>query len=105
MKRTTTILEQKLIACGWYLAVKTYWGKKSEKTLCYEYHKQDESKQKLVIKLDKKRNKVIQYGIANINFQYLTKIELEGLHLSFFQLRDFVDEITKVDTLTLESVE
>lgn len=105
MKRTTTILEQKLIACGWYLAAKTYWGKKSEKTLCYEYHKQDESKHKLVIKLNQKRHKIVQYGIANVNFPYLSQIELDGLHIAFFSLRDFVDEITKADTLTFESVE
>ena len=55
MKRTTTILEQKLIANGWYLAAKTYWGKKSEKTFCYEYQKQDETRHVQVIKLNSKK--------------------------------------------------
>ena len=105
MKRTTTILEQKLIANGWYLASKAYWGKRSDKTSYYEYQKQDNAKQKLVIRLDKKRTKVIQYGIADIHCPYLTRIELEGLHMAFFTLRDFVDFITKEEELTLESVE
>ena len=105
MKRTTTILEQKLIAGGWYLAQKSYWGKKSEKTLSYEYHKQDETKQLLVIRLDKKRNKVITYGIANINFPYLSAIELEGLHIAFYSLRDFVEFITTEEPLEIESEE
>lgn len=105
MKRTTTILEQKLIANGWYLAGKSYWGKKSEKTFCYEYHKQDETRQTLIIKLDRKREKIIRYGIANVNFPYLSQIELDGLHMAFFSLRDFVDFITKEEPLTMESVE
>ena len=105
MKRTTTILEQKLIANGWYLAAKTYWGKKSEKTFCYEYQKQDETRHVQVIKLNSKRNKIVQYGIANVNFPYLSQIELDGLHIAFFSLRDFVDFITKEEPHTLESVE
>ena len=60
MNRKITELEQKLIDDGWYLNLKRYMGKRSDKIECYEYHKtsdirNDGKTYDQIIKLDQKR--------------------------------------------------
>lgn len=89
MKRKTTNLEQKLIANQWYLALKTYAGKHSDKTLKYEYHKNVDGLD-YVIALDKTRENIIKYGISGIYVNFLDKDELLNLHNKYLELRDFI---------------
>ena len=99
MKRKITDLEQKLINDGWCLAIKRYTGKHSEKTHCYEYHKTSDitnngKSYEQVIQLDQKRSQIVNYGIANIQINYLDREELDLIRFLFLELRHYVERIT-----------
>ena len=99
MKRKITHLEQYLIANGWYLATKRYSGKHSEKTLSYEYHKtsdlrNDGKTYEQIIKLDQKRSKIVDYGIKNVNIEFLNSDELLFVKSLYLSLQLFVEKIT-----------
>lgn len=102
MKRKVTDLEQKLINNGWCLTIKRYTGKHSEKTHCYEYHKTSDitnngKSYEQVIQLDQKRSQIVNYGIANIQIDYLDNDELMHIRFLFLELRHFVERITEVE--------
>ena len=101
MKRKVTELEKKLIENGWYLAVKRYTGKGSNKILCYEYHKTSDIRNngktyKQVIRLNQKRTFVVGCGIANLQIEYLNDDELMVIRFVFFELRKFTEKLTNV---------
>ena len=100
MKRKVTDLEQKLINNGWCLTIKRYTGKHSEKTHCYEYHKTNDitnngKSYEQVIQLDQKRSQIVNYGIANIQIDYLDREELDLIRFLFLELRHFVERTEK----------
>lgn len=100
MKRKVTDLEQKLINDGWYLANKRYTGKRSEKTLCYEYHKtsdlrNDNKTYDLFIQLDQKRSQIVKYGVANLFMERMGSEELMIVRFLFLELRHYVERLTK----------
>jgi len=100
MKRKVTDLEQKLINDGWCLTIKRYTGKHSEKTHCYEYHKTSDitnngKSYEQVIQLDQKRSQIVNYGIANIQIDYLDREELDLIRFLFLELRHFVERVEK----------
>lgn len=100
MKRKTTELEQKLINDGWCLTIKRYTGKHSEKTHCYEYHKTSDLRNngksyEQIIELDQKRSQIVNYGIANIQINYLDREELDLIRFLFLELRHFVERVEK----------
>ena len=100
MKRKVTDLEQKLINNGWCLAIKRYTGKHSEKTHCYEYHKPSDitnngKSYEQIIELDQKRSQIVNYGIANIQIDYLDREELDLIRFLFLELRHFVERVEK----------
>ena len=100
MKRKTTDLEQKLINDGWCLTIKRYTGKHSEKTHCYEYHKISDisnngKSYEQIIELDQKRSQIVNYGIANIQINYLDREELDLIRFLFLELRNYVERLTK----------
>lgn len=100
MKRKVTDLEQKLINDGWCLAIKRYTGKHSEKTHCYEYHKTSDitnngKSYEQVIQLDQKRSQIVNYGISNIQIDYLDREELDLIRFLFLELRHFVERTEK----------
>ena len=102
MKRKITELEQKLLDNGWYLANKRYTGKRSEKTLCYEYQKtsdlrNDNKVYDLFINLDLKRSQIVKYGVANLFIERITEEELTIVRFIFLELRKFVESLTKVE--------
>lgn len=104
MKRKVTDLEQKLIKDGWCLTIKRYTGKHSEKTHCYEYHKTSDitnngKSYEQVIQLDQKRSQIVNYGISNIQINYLDREELDLIRFLFLELRHFVERITDKDAL------
>ena len=103
MKRKITDLEQKLINDGWCLTIKRYTGKHSEKTYCYEYHKISDIRNngksyEQVIELDQKRSQIVNYGIANIQINYLDREELDLIRFLFLELRHYVERV-KQETL------
>jgi hypothetical protein len=92
MKRKITELEQRLIEKGYYLSHKTYGGRKSEKTLSYIYVNKN-----AFVKLDSKRESVLDYGILNYHAMELTRIELLGIEITLDMIRnDFESEPIKV---------
>lgn len=100
MKRKVTDLEQKLINDGWCLTIKRYTGKHSEKTHCYEYHKTSDIRNngksyEQVIQLDQKRSQIVNYGVANIQIDYLDREELDLIRFLFLELRHFVERVEK----------
>lgn len=102
MKRKVTDLEQKLINDGWCLTIKRYTGKHSEKTHCYEYHKISDIRNngksyEQIIELDQKRSQIVNYGIANIQINYLDRDELDLIRFLFLELRHYVERLTKVE--------
>ena len=102
MKRKITELEQKLLDNDWYLANKRYTGKRSEKTLCYEYQKtsdlrNDNKVYDLFINLDLKRSQIVKYGVANLFIERMTEEELTIVRFIFLELRKFVESLTKVE--------
>ena len=102
MKRKITELEQKLLENGWYLANKRYTGKRSEKTLCYEYQKtsdlrNDNKVYDLFINLDLKRSQIVKYGVANLFIERMTEEELTIVRFIFLELRKFIESLTKVE--------
>lgn len=102
MKRKITELEQKLLDNGWYLTNKRYTGKRSEKTLCYEYQKtsdlrNDNKVYDLFINLDLKRSQIVKYGVANLFIERMTEEELTIVRFIFLELRKFVESLTKVE--------
>ena len=102
MKRKITELERKLLENGWYLANKRYTGKRSEKTLCYEYQKtsdlrNDNKVYDLFINLDLKRSQIVKYGVANLFIERMTEEELTIVRFIFLELRKFVESLTKVE--------
>ena len=109
MKRKITDLEQKLINDGWCLTIKRYTGKHSEKTHCYEYHKISDIRNngksyEQVIELDQKRSQIVNYGIANIQINYLDREELDLIRFLFLELRHCVERLTKVEEPKVASV-
>ena len=102
MKRKITELENKLIEDGWCLTIKRYTGKHSEKTHRYEYHKTSDIRNngkcyEQIIELDQKRSQIVNYGIANIQINYLDRDELDLIRFLFLELRHYVERITKVE--------
>ena len=102
MKRKITELEQKLLDNGWYLANKRYTGKRSEKTLCYEYQqtsylRNDNKVYDLFINLDLKRSQIVKYGVANLFIERMTEEELTIVRFIFLELRKFIESLTKVE--------
>ena len=99
MKRKITELENKLIEDGWCLTIKRYTGKHSEKTHRYEYHKTSDIRNngkcyEQIIELDTKRSQIVNYGIANIQINYLDRNELDLIRFLFLELRHYVERIT-----------
>ena len=100
MKRKITNLEQKLINDGWQLVLKRYQGKKSEKVLCYEYHKTSDLRNNnktydQVIQLDQKRSQIVNYGIKNVVIDFLNDQELCLIRFLHLELRHYVEKLTK----------
>ena len=100
MKRQITELENKLIEDGWCLTIKRYAGKHSEKTHRYEYHKISDLRNngksyEQIIELDQKRSQIVNYGIANIQINYLDNDELMLIRFLFLELRHFVEHLEK----------
>ena len=109
MKRKITELENKLIEDGWCLTIKRYTGKHSEKTHRYEYHKTSDIRNngkcyEQVIELDQKRSQIVNYGIANIQINYLDREELDLIRFLFLELRHYVERIIKVEEPKTASV-
>lgn len=109
MKRKITELENKLIEDGWCLTTKRYTGKHSEKTHRYEYHKTSDIRNngkcyEQIIELDTKRSQIVNYGIANIQINYLDRDELDLIRFLFLELRHYVERITKVEEPKVASV-
>ena len=99
MKRKITELEQKLLDNGWYLANKRYTGKRSEKTLCYEYQKtsdlrNDNKVYDLFINLDLKRSQIVKYGVANLFMERMGSEELMIVRFLFLELKHYVERVT-----------
>lgn len=100
MQRKITKLESVLLENGWYLAIKRYKGKHSEKIECYEYHKTSDLRNdgrtfELVIKLDQKRSQIVDYGVKNVYLHYLNDQELCFVRFLFLELRHFVERTIK----------
>ena len=98
MKRKITELENKLIKDGWCLTIKRYTGKHSEKTHRYEYHKTSDIRNngkcyEQIIELDTKRSQIVNYGIANIQINYLDRDELDLIRFLFLELRHYVERV------------
>ena len=98
MKRKITELENKLIEDGWCLTIKRYTGKHSEKTHRYEYHKTSDIRNngkcyEQIIELDQKRSQIVNYGIANIQINYLDREELDLIRFLFLELRHYVERL------------
>lgn len=98
MKRKITELENKLIEDGWCLTIKRYTGKHSEKTHRYEYHKTSDIRNNAkcyeqIIELDQKRSQIVNYGIANIQINYLDRDELDLIRFLFLELRHYVERV------------
>ena len=109
MKRKITDLEQQLIEDGWCLTIKRYTGKHSEKTHRYEYHKTSDIRNngkcyEQIIELDQKRSQIVNYGIANIQINYLDRDELDLIRFLFLELRHYVERLTKVEESKVASV-
>lgn len=109
MKRKITELEKKLLEDGWCLTIKRYTGKHSEKIHCYEYHKTSDLRNngksyEQIIELDQKRSQIVNYGIANIQINYLDDAELTLIRFLFLELRHYVERLTKVEEPKVVSV-
>lgn len=104
MKRKITNLEQQLINDGWYLAIKKYTGKHSQKVYCYEYHKTIDNYDH-VIALDTKRENVVKYGINDVKIDFLGKEALAQAHLLYMKLRDYVNEHLLDNYIPMELLE
>ena len=107
MKRKITELEQKLINDGWQLVLKRYQGKKSEKVLCYEYHKTSDLRNNnktydQVIQLDQKRSQIVNYGIKNVVIDFLNDQELCLIRFLHLELRHYVEKLTKREPRKIE---
>ena len=75
--RKITELEQKLIAAGFWLDSKNYFGKKSEYTLSYVYRgilsiSPEDDPFGVWVELDSKREEIIGWGIPNVAVEVLT---------------------------------
>lgn len=107
MKRTRTLIEQKLQQDGWYLTGKTYIGKHSDKTQHYTYEKFIKEHLHIIL-LNNKRDKVVNCGIVSqediVNEQTL---ELhKSLYIDLETYCKGLEEITKpIPKELLESVE
>lgn len=95
MKRKITDLEQRLIDKGYYLSHKHYGGRKSEKTISYMYVNKN-----AFVKLDNKREQVVDYGLLNYHAMELTTMELKGIEL----LLDMIKSDFKVDNKSVINV-
>lgn len=76
MIRRTTELEKRLISNGWYLTSKNYYGKGSNKTLCYNYTKTFELKEMVVdaiVVISPKRDEVFNVSLALFDTTLLEK--------------------------------
>lgn len=109
MRRKITNLEKKLLEDGWCLTIKRYTGKHSEKTHRYEYHKTSDIRNngksyEQIIELDLKRAQIVNYGIANIQINYLDREELDLIRFLFLELRHYVERLTKVEESKAASV-
>ena len=96
MKRKITDLEQRLIDKGYYLSHKHYGGRKSEKTISYMYVNKN-----AFVKLDNKREQVIDYGLLNYHAMELTRMELTGIELLLNMVEnDFIVDNKSVINVT-----
>ena len=50
-----------------------------------------------IIELDQKRSQIVNYGIANIQINYLDREELDLIRFLFLELRHYVERLTKVE--------
>lgn len=89
MKRKETILEQRLISNGWILTQKTYFGKHSEHIGNYIYEKDNWE-----IILDRKREKVVDYGVKGVSEDLFNDATLRPYIDQLRNLTDFVSDIT-----------
>lgn len=89
MKRKETILEQRLISNGFILTQKTYFGKHSEHIGNYIYEKDNWE-----IILDRKREKVVDYGIKGVSEDLFNDATLRPYIDQLRNLTDFVSDIT-----------
>ena len=109
MKRTRTLIEQKLQQDGFILTSKWYCGKHSEKTFYYTYQKELDRGYSYLIHLNYKRNKIVKYGIPNVNLGFVSEETLNYLHDLFLKLREYVEEVKEfanpIPKELLESVE
>lgn len=85
--RKNTNLENHLIEKGYRLSHKQYGGRKSEKTLSYYYVKKDQ-----YIRLDYKRENVLSYGLLNYQCSELTGMEVEGLRIRLYNIKQDISE-------------
>lgn len=85
MERKITELEQRLIGNGYRLTNKQYGGRKSEKTLYYDYEKKTLDNIQFV-RLDSKREKVLATGIRNYFNERLTRVEVEGIKITLLNI-------------------
>lgn len=100
MKRKITDLEQKLIDDGWYLNLKRYFGKHSEKIECYEYEKTSDLRNNgktydYFIELDQKRSQIVKYGIKNLFLEKMSEDELTLVRFLYLEIKHFVERLTK----------
>lgn len=100
MERKTTELEQRLIGNGYRLTNKQYGGRKSEKTLYYDYEKHTPTANQFV-RLDSKREKVLACGLKDYSCKALTRIEVEGIKIIIRNIEDDIkrdyEEMVKVE--------
>lgn len=92
MKRKTTNLEQRLINDGWCLSLKRYTGKHSQKTFCYEYSKNIDDQEHIIV-LNPKRTNVVKFGIANVHIDFVSKETLANIHQLYLELKEFVETL------------
>ena len=89
MKRTSTLLEEKLIKKGFHLSYKTYKGKHSQFVEFYVYNGLLDNYE-VMIYLDRKREKVDHYTIKNVSQVYLGYENIQILENVYQELSSFV---------------
>lgn len=99
MERKVTKLEEILINDGWVLTEKHYTGNHSEKTEYYDYRKNVPYERDLgfdaIVRLDSKREKVINVCIPNVYIENMTREKHEELICRYDFLKDYVRKLTE----------
>ena len=89
-KRKVTKIETYIMAHGFVLDHKTYYGKHSEKTKSYVYIKGN-----MFIELNRTREYVEHIGLLNVNCPRLSYMELRCIKHDFGHLETFVETMIK----------